>query len=222
MCREGDQADHLVLPVTPYAAFQSVWNRCDELRSIHAYLSSQLTAALTPDELLRAEWVSRVSALDLYFHELIAQRMIEIFQGSRIQAAGFQKLVVSGEALMRIKAATTAGAAESAFDLEIRGQLGRLTFQHPDKIADGIRLISDIEFWNELAMLTGATLSTKSVIAKSLRQQLSAIVDRRNKIAHEGDLQLVIPRLPYAVTVADLGIVTTFINNLVLNVERLV
>ncbi len=159
--------------------------------------------------------------MDLYFHELIAQRMMEIFRGNRIQAVGFQKLVISGEALMRIRTATNAAAAESAFDLETRSQLGRMTFQHPDKIADGMRLISDIEFWNELAMLGGATPSTKNVAAKALRQQLSAIVDRRNKIAHEGDLQPSIPRLPYTVTVADLGTVTLFINTIVLNVEFL-
>lgn len=208
--------------MTPYAAFQSVWNRCDELRSIHAYLSSQLTAALTPDELLRAEWVSRVSALDLYFHELIAQRMVEVFRGNRTQAIGFQKLVISAEALMRIRTATNETTAEAAFDLEIRIQLGRMTFQHPDRIADGVRLISDIEFWNELATLNGALPSTKTGAAKALRQQLSAIVDRRNKIVHEGDLQASIPRLPYTVTVADLNTVTLCIKNIVLNVERLV
>ena len=208
--------------MTPFAAFQSVSTRCDELQSIQAFLSSKLTAALTLDELLRAEWVLRVSAMDLYFHELIALRMMEIFQGIRVQAAGFQKLVISGEALMRIKTAASPAEAQAAFDLEIRSQLGRMTFQKPEKIADGIRLISDIELWHELATATGATVSTKSAAAKVMKKQLSAIVDRRNKIAHEGDLQPSIPRLPYVVTVDDLITVRLFINLIVLHVEHLV
>lgn len=57
----------------PIAYFESVWARCDELTAMHAYLANQLTPALRPDELLRAEWVARVSALDLYVHELVAQ-----------------------------------------------------------------------------------------------------------------------------------------------------
>ncbi len=47
------------------------------------YLEKNTSGVLQPDELLRAEWVARLSALDLYVHELVAQQMLEIFQGRR-------------------------------------------------------------------------------------------------------------------------------------------
>jgi hypothetical protein len=64
---------------------------------------------------------------------------------------------------------------------EIRERLGYQSFQHPDKIADAIRLISDKKLWEEVSVKLGMT-------AKDVKQQLEAIVDRRNKIAHEADI----------------------------------
>ncbi|WP_263975519.1 HEPN domain-containing protein [Leptolyngbya sp. 7M] len=64
---------------------------------------------------------------------------------------------------------------------EIRERLGYQSFQQPDKIADAIRLISDKKLWDAVATRLGKS-------AKDVKQQLSAIVDRRNKIAHEADI----------------------------------
>jgi hypothetical protein len=64
---------------------------------------------------------------------------------------------------------------------EVRERLSYQSFQQPEKIADAIRLISDKKLWEEVAQTLGRS-------AKEVKQQLSAIVDRRNKIAHEADI----------------------------------
>ncbi len=64
---------------------------------------------------------------------------------------------------------------------EIRERLGFQSFQQPDKIADAIRLISDKKLWDEVGI-------QMSKPAKDIKQELSAVVDRRNKIAHEADI----------------------------------
>lgn len=64
---------------------------------------------------------------------------------------------------------------------EIRERLGYQSFQQPDKIADAIRLISEKKLWEEVSTQLGKP-------QKDIKQQLSAIVDRRNKIAHEADI----------------------------------
>ncbi len=66
---------------------------------------------------------------------------------------------------------------------EIRERHSYQSFQQPDKIAEGIRLISDKKFWDEVAHKMG-----KPNRAKEIKQELSSIVDRRNKIAHEADI----------------------------------
>jgi hypothetical protein len=64
---------------------------------------------------------------------------------------------------------------------EVRERLGYQSFQQPEKIAEAIRSISDKKLWDEVSTKLG-------VPTKDVKQQLSAIVDRRNKIAHEADI----------------------------------
>ncbi|MBE9034672.1 HEPN domain-containing protein [aff. Roholtiella sp. LEGE 12411] len=64
---------------------------------------------------------------------------------------------------------------------EIRERLSYQSFQQPDKIAEAIRQISDKKLWDEVAI-------KMSKPPKDIKQQLTLIVDRRNKIAHEADI----------------------------------
>jgi hypothetical protein len=181
-----------------------------------------VTEALQPDELLRAEWTSRVSALDLYVHELVAQNLSRIFEGSRPTCPGFAKLLISSDALMRIQAATTPTDRSAAFDLEVRTKLSRVTYQYPDDIADGVRLISSCKLWNEVAIKLGATAATLSADTQSLKKRLSLIVDRRNKIVHEGDLQPTVPRTPWPINRPDVSDVAMFIDKIVAAIDAIV
>lgn len=187
--------------------------------AIHAYLSNNLSGALQTDELLRAEWVARVSALDLYVHEFVAQRMLQIFEQSRPAPPAFSTFKVPLATLDRIRSAATPLEEQIAFDLEVRKQHSLQTFQDPAKIADAIRLCSSVELWNTIAIFHGATEQTKTVHAKALKQQLSQIVERRNKIAHEGDLQPGYPRTPWPIKISDLRLVSTFLRSIVTAME---
>ncbi|GAB4286850.1 MAG: hypothetical protein Fur0025_19740 [Oscillatoriaceae cyanobacterium] len=70
---------------------------------------------------------------------------------------------------------------DSWLEAEIRERLGYQSFQQPEKIADAMRLISHKKLWDEVAIRLGMS-------AKDVKQQLNLIVDRRNKIAHEADI----------------------------------
>lgn len=208
--------------VTPISYFQDVWSRCDELKGLHAYLHRNLTAALSPDEILRAEWVARVSALDLYVHELVAQGIVSIFEGRRPVCPGYYKFSCSTETIMRIRSAPSTSEASAAFNLDVRSKLSRITYQYPDDIADGIRLISPIELWNEIALRRGATQANKSSSAKAIKRDLSLIAERRNKIAHEGDLQPGAPRTPWPIDRRDVDFASGLIEGIVSDIEAVV
>lgn len=201
--------------MTPIAHFETLWARCSLLSGLHAYLAANAAAVMQPEELLRAEWVARVAALDLYIHELVAQRLLEIFEGTRPPTTNYAALRISNGTLDRIRTSTTPGDAARAFDLDIRTQLSTVTYQDPEKIADGIRLFSTAELWNSVALQLGASQASKTSYAKSLKTQLSLIVKRRNKIAHEGDLEPVAPRVPAAMIQADVLVVSQFIERIV-------
>lgn len=206
----------------PIQHFHSVWERCEELVVLHGFLNDQLTAALRPDELLRAEWVARVSALDLYIHELVAQRMLAIFEGRVEAPQSHSKFVISSSALIRIRSAQTEVDASAAFDLEVRGRLSTLTFQDPEKIAEGIRYVSSVALWDEVALLSGATPATKNQVARDMKMNLSLIARRRNKIAHEGDLQPDIARTPWPINRTDLIVVRETIIKIVTAIDAII
>lgn len=70
--------------------------------------------------------------------------------------------------------------------VEVKRKLGYQSFQRPEKISDAIKLISDIFLWNELA-------NELSEPADTIQMKLDLIVDRRNKIAHEADVNPAFP-----------------------------
>lgn len=208
--------------MSPLAYFDSAWARCDQLSALYAYFAPRLTGALVPDELLRAEWVARVSAMDMYIHELVAQKMLETFAGQRQASSGFLKFQVTMETTTRIRNAARASDANAAFDLEVRQRLGLLTYQYPNKIADGIRLISDCSLWTDVALSLGANVASQEAEAKNLKIGLSLVVERRNKIAHEGDLQPAIPRVPWPITRRDLTYVKDMIGRIVNAIDSII
>jgi hypothetical protein len=197
--------------VSPIDHFSAVWTRCNHLSVIHGFIANNVSPALQPGELLRAEWAARVSALDLYVHELISQRMLSIFEGKRAKCEGYGTFQVPTETMDRIRTAANETEASAAFDLTTRDQLGRKTFQYPEDIAAGVRLFSSCDLWNDVALQLGATQQNKNNCAKQIKQQLKQIVGRRNKIVHEGDLQPGIPRTPWPITQADVAFVSEFL-----------
>ena len=46
-----------------------------------------------------------------------------------------------------------------------------MTFQLPEDIADGIRLVSGTELWNEVALAKGANAVTKTAVAMNLEKR---------------------------------------------------
>jgi hypothetical protein len=64
----------------------------------------------------------------------------------------------------------------------------------------------------------GARYYSGSVYAK----RLAIIVDRRNKIVHEGDLQPMVPRTPWLIDRGDVSQVTTLINDVVGAIDSIV
>ena len=64
---------------------------------------------------------------------------------------------------------------------QIHKNLGYQSFQKSDKISSILRLISDKQIWDEVATIMNGNKT-------QIKLQLNLIIDRRNKIAHEADL----------------------------------
>ncbi|MFY3955534.1 hypothetical protein ACOTED_23750 [Achromobacter xylosoxidans] len=205
--------------MTPLRCFQDAWERCATLSQLHAFAAAHIANALRKEELLRAEWAARVSALDLYVHEKVAQGLLQIFVGSKPSTPAFERFSIPNSVLMRIRNAGGQAQQYAAFDFEVRRQLSLVSYQYPEAIADGIRLISSTELWKEIALHHGSSPQTAIADAKTLKGQLKMVVERRNKIVHEGDMQPSFPRAVWAISPQDLTIVREVIEKVVAGIE---
>lgn len=186
--------------------FQISIRRVRDLIAVHNSVKAQSTLALDLSDILRAALVLSVSALDYYIHEVVRLGMLEIHQGLRPEPPAFSKFQIS---LGSTRQAMSAMSLDSWLEDEIRQKHSYKSFQSPDKIAEAIRLISDKKLWQEAGIRVNK-------LAGEIKIELSIIVDRRNKIAHEADIN---PSLSlgerWIITETDVDDVVIFIESVV-------
>lgn len=158
--------------------FEQNLTRARNLAGLSVSLSSQTTGAIDTSDMLRAAIVLSVSALDQFVHEFTRIEMLRIQDQSCSSTVQFDNFKVRLEAVNR---ALLGDPSTDWLEPEIRRTLGWQTFQLPDRIADAIRLISPINLWDAIATNLNQDVD-------SVKDRLRALVDRRNKIAHEADL----------------------------------
>ena len=129
--------------------------------------------------------------------------MVEVFDGSRPRTDAFLKFQVTMNAAI---AGLNSGGGSSWFEDEIRERHGYLAFQHPDRIADAIRLFSSCELWSSVATILGLG-------AQDVKTHLRLIIERRNKITHEADLDPSYPGIRWPIHPADAQNAVDFIEN---------
>ena len=158
--------------------FRENIERVRAIGGLYEALDQLTTPVLDASDLLRTQIVMAVSSLDHYIHEIVRFGMLEIYEGKRPPTDAFRRFQVTMGAAMT----GLAGSSTSTwFETEIREKHGYLAFQHPDKIADAMRLFSSCELWPSVASQLGLTV-------QDVKTRLQLIVERRNKIAHEADL----------------------------------
>ncbi|HEY4286958.1 MAG TPA: HEPN domain-containing protein [Puia sp.] len=156
-----------------------------ELDSLYLYLTDTLHLPNDLTDLLRAEWVYSVSALDKLIHDLIRIGMVDAFQGNRTKTRKFLSFGITMDTHTNITAISTSGTylppPEYWFEQEIIQKHKLLSFQEPEKIADGLSLIwEEPHKWQKIATTLGVPMG-------DLTTRLKAIIARRNQIVHEAD-----------------------------------
>ena len=148
------------------------------LGGLYVTIRALVTPAIDLDDLLRTQIVLAVSALDHLVHELCRLGMAEAIQGKRPQTSATLKFTIPLAVGIDVAGG---GDLMALVDGEIRRINGFKSFQAPDKISEAVRLYSDKPLWPAVALHFSES-------ADAVKKRLALIVDRRNKIAHEADL----------------------------------
>jgi hypothetical protein len=161
--------------------FQINLQSARQLGVIYLAFCDKVTGAITLEELLRAELVLAVSALDCYIHDVVRIGMERAFNAPSGEPNAFLSFEVTFGFVKELLGAISDAERNSLVDREIRRAHGFKTFQAADKISQALSLIGVTAIWEKV----GAEIGLNS---KDARTKLNVIIDRRNRIAHEGDI----------------------------------
>lgn len=131
-------------------------------------------------EILRAEIVLSVSALDCFIHDLVKYGMVEAYQGRRNFGKQFETYQIPVKFLRLIENSEQLEDKLGHLENSIMENNSKDSYQSPKSVEYALQLINIKSIWNSLA-------NPMSRRANDIKNELSLIVDRRNKIAHEAD-----------------------------------
>jgi hypothetical protein len=134
-------------------------------------------------EILRAEIVLSVSALDCFIHDLIKQRMVETYQDIRIPSNQFSTYQIPVKFLKLIENSEQLDDKLAYLESAIKENNSKDSYQSPKSIEYALQLINITSVWKNIASLM-------NLKAEDIKGELSLIIDRRNKIAHEADYDM--------------------------------
>ena len=160
--------------------FHEEIRRVRNLIAIYDYLQADPKNTLDSSDVLRGGMVLLVSALDTFVHDVVRIGMIQILRGDRKQTDSYQKVKFT---LQQVNF----DPDYLWFERQIREENGRETFQTPEQLEKAIKYIFKEDLWVRLSQIL--KLDNKEDIKRHIR----AIVDRRNQIAHEADLDMGLP-----------------------------
>ena len=163
--------------------FRENQQRARELVELTSAIDALTTEAIDLGDLLRSALVLSVSALDHFVHEHVRAGMVEAHRGLKKMTDAHLRFPVS---VVAVHEALGDPARHDWLANAVRDAHSWLAFQQPEKIADAIRLISDVALWEEVGRRMGRT-------AADVKTELKTIVGRRNKIAHEADMNPTFP-----------------------------
>lgn len=163
------------------ALFQKNINDTNSLTAIYDYMCSQISLPLQVEDLLRSKVVYSVSAFDKLMHDLIRIGMTEIYMRRRKPTKKYLQEPISLSVMQQL-VSESIPPPEILFEQTIQTKLKTLSFQNPDKVADGLSYIWDEpNKWQKISV-------GLAIPEPTLKTTLRLIADRRNTIVHEADI----------------------------------
>ncbi|ANO13116.1 Uncharacterised protein [Mycobacteroides abscessus subsp. massiliense] len=172
------------MPKRELDLFERSLTRARDMMGLASSLANTTSGVMDVSDVHRAAFVQGVSAFDTFVHEEIRARILDIFASGSPMPKALQKFRVS---LASVQIAV-GGSGLGWLETEIREQHALLSFQKPDKVADAVRLISDVQLWKALAGHLGQGSLGGETGDLILKRRLTLIADRRNTIVHQSDL----------------------------------
>ncbi len=155
-----------------------------QLDVIFQHLEQNNVRTLDLSEILRAEIVLAVSALDNFISSIIHIGLVQTFEGTKVIPDEFIKpyndIQIDMKTVVEIMNATNSSDKSAFLGNYIMKINSKKPYQDPKQIESALLLLGIKQLWTKI----GATLSMS---ADDVKNELANIVWQRHKIAHEAD-----------------------------------
>lgn len=186
-----------------------------DLGSIYSYWKNNVPLLTQQsEEILRAQWVMMIGAFDTFIHDCVRIGMIRIYQSKGIMSNKLQDYPIPFSEMLDIEAAPTPAAKEAYLEGVIRKINSKDSYQGPKSVEYALNLIGQTGVWNQLSI-------SMHMPANDIKNKLTIIVHRRNKIAHESDYNA-IGSAVNPISKSDVDDVISFITKLVVSIYYIV
>ncbi len=178
--------------------------------SIYRYLRTQ-AKNLDASILLRSQFVLIVSAFDTYVHSLVVDEIMKSFfsPGQILK----MEIDIPLSLAFEIRNSTEVEQKEKMYTFLVK-KLSKDSFQSPKSIEYAFLILSISKIWTRLSDKMGMR-------AEDVKNTLSLIVNRRNKIAHESDWNNITGTFE-DIEIEDVLQCKDFINNIVYSMNDIV
>lgn len=164
----------------PIVSFEKNVLSIKMLGEIHKYFSTQLHA-LDLSEILRAQYVLIISAFDCYIHDAVRESMVEMFVGTRMANNSFEKFKIPMSIVQQLLSTNDVPTRRQLISASIKKITSADSYQAPNKVENALQLIALSGIWTAISPEMG-------IRPQDIKSKLALIVNRRNKIAHEADI----------------------------------
>jgi hypothetical protein len=179
-----------------------------DLGELHSLIQGKLPLlSEQSNEILRAQLVLIVGSLDCFVHDCVNKGILDIYQGSRATSKATDSYLISFLTLKNVLQEDNEQLKMDHLEAFIYKQNSKNSYQSVKAIERALSLIGLSNVWSKLT-------TSMNMTAENIKGQLSLIVDRRNKIAHEADINR-ITGCKYPINQNDVNTTISFINKLV-------
>lgn len=188
----------------------------DELVKLYEIINVQLPLLKEQsEEILRAVIVLSVSALDNFLHDYYRTEIVEAYLGIGNFNIQFEKIKISIKGMGEIDNSSSIAEKRNYLTNELRKIQKTESYQSGKSIENLFITLNIKSVWTQLEQI-----GVNGLKANDIKNELSNIIDRRNKISHESDWDF-INQKKYPISLQDINDVVDYIKNLVKGINQI-
>lgn len=202
---------------SPIKSFELNIKSVRELHALHQAFE-KLLPAVDLSEILRAEFVSTVSALDCYLHDIVRSKMKKlVFDSIALDdlPKNFKSFQIPLKCAKQLVDAQTDAEKDSIIIQTLKETLYKFSFESEQTVEYAMSYIGIRNIWTKLSKNMGIPPS-------DIKTQLNLIVRRRNNIAHQSDISNLMTMEKDQINRSDVEGVINFIEALARNIDAVI